>query len=100
MFYTAATKNILLLFINNTQKLCFSVYMYHKDICREKASFEIILLSFVRFRGEVPDNGRKAGTDSIIMWRRVLTNKKLCVTVYVCWLNREVLKAILDTGVV
>jgi hypothetical protein len=36
-------------------------------MCWEKASFDVILLSFVLFGNEVPDNGLKAKTGSMIL---------------------------------
>ena len=56
-------------------KLHLNTYLLHNDICKAAASFGIILLSFVYFSEDMPDDGHMAETYSMIMCRWVFDNK-------------------------
>ena len=53
--------------------LHLSSSMLHDDICKCEGSAAIVLLSFVCYRQDIPDNGRAAETCSLIMRKRVFT---------------------------
>jgi len=59
--------NIIPLHTKCKLKLHLSTYPLHNDICKADASFGIILLSFVYFCEDMPDDSDMAETYSMIM---------------------------------
>jgi hypothetical protein len=68
-------------------KLCLNSCKLHNDICKVEVSICIILISLAYFCEDIHDDGHRAETCSMIMWRQDFTiNIQLCLTVSICWL--------------